>query len=375
RMAAAAAAEGASLTDTQPTETRPLTLGGGNGWGNGSQYEFGPTGTLKKLVLDEDRRQISGGPRALPDVGGSRPLSVPLDARNPTRKRAGSIESLNSNGTTSRVAAMRSKYDNPPQSPGLRERPPLSHAVSDMMNAARSPEIPQPTNRGWPRPNAPSTYPERSVLTSPSLDNIHSSNAGMSWSAREFNNLREQREREWKAREYALNLEQRELELERQRIVLHQQYQQFTGSSSSSTALSGTTGISSSTGTTSTSGTSSATGTTSTSGSTTMSGATTILGHPAFGRRPRSPESIPYDTPPPWVTPKSNARYTSQLRDESDTESTSPTGKMGAWMGRGLRRLSMPSPFAEKKQIQVVSIPAPRESGIGNRRSFDHGRR
>ncbi|CAE6457298.1 hypothetical protein ACGC1H_002470 [Rhizoctonia solani] len=375
RMAAAAAADGASLTDSQAIETKPLTLGGGNGWGNGSQYELGPTGTLKKLVLDEDRRQISGGPRPLADAG-ARPLPMPLDPKNPTRKRTGSIESFTSSGTTSRVAAIRSKYDNPPQSPGLRERPPISHAASDMMNTARSPD-PQPPNRGWPRSNGPpSSYPERSALTSPSFDNIHGSNAGMSWSAREFNNLREQREREWKAREYALNLEQRELELERQRIMLHQQFQQFTGSSSSSTALSGTTGISSSTsasGTTSTSGTSSATGITNTSGAT-LSGATTILGHPAFSRRPRSPESISDDTPPPWVTPKSNARYTTHLRDESDTESTSPTGKMGAWMGRGLRRLSMPSPFAEKKPIQVVSIPAPREPGIGNRRSFDAGR-
>ncbi|CAE7144605.1 unnamed protein product [Rhizoctonia solani] len=237
RMAAAGSSE------TQFTETRPLALGGGNEWGNGSQYELGPTGTVKKLVLDEDRRQISGGARALPDTGGSRPLPMPLDAKNPSRKRAGSIESLTSNGTTSRVAAMRSKYDNPPLSPGPRERPPLSHAVADMMNAARSPEIAQPMNRGWSRPNAPpSAYPERSGLTSPSLDNVSSSSAGMSWSAREFNNLREQREREWKAREYALNLEQRELELERQRIMLHQQYQQFTGSSSNSTTLSGTTG-------------------------------------------------------------------------------------------------------------------------------------
>ncbi|KAJ1308104.1 hypothetical protein OPQ81_002167 [Rhizoctonia solani] len=379
RMAAAAAAGGATLTDIQPTETKPLALGGGNPW-NGSQYELGPTGTVKKLVLDEDRRQISGGPRPMPDSGGSRPLPTPVDTKNPVRKRAGSIESLASNGTTSRVAAIRSKYDNPPQSPGPRERPPLSHAVSDMMSAARSPEVPQPASRAWPRSNAPpSAYPERPGLISPPLDNTHNSNAGLDWSAREFNNLREQREREWKAREYALNLEQRELELERQRLMLHQQYQQFTGSSSSSTAVSGTTGISSSSsasGTTSTSGSSSATGITSSSGSTALSGATTILGHPAFSRRPRSPESIPDDTRPPWMTParSSNTRYTTQIRDESDTESTSPSGKKGTWMGRGLRRLSMPSPFAEKKPIQVVSIPAPREPGIGNRRSFDAGR-
>ncbi|CAE6489836.1 unnamed protein product [Rhizoctonia solani] len=378
RMAAAAAAGGATFTETQPAETKPLALGGGNGWGGGSQYELGPTGTVKKLVLDEDRRQISGGPRAMPDAGGSRPLPMPSDTKNPARKRTGSIESLTSNGAASRVAAMRNKYDNPPQSPGLRERPPLSHPAPDMLNAARSPE--QPTNRGWSRPNPPpSAYLERSGLMSPSLDSIHNPNAGMSWSAREFNNLREQREREWKAREYALNLEQRELELERQRIMLHQQYQQFTGSSSSSTALSGTTGVSSSTsasGTTSTSGTSSGTGVTSTSGSTALSGATTILGHPAFGRRPRSPESIPDDTRPPWLTParSSNPRYTTQLRDESDTESVSPSSKKSTWVGRGLRRLSMPSPFAEKKPIQVVSIPAPRDTGIGNRRSFDTGR-
>ncbi|CAE6519686.1 unnamed protein product [Rhizoctonia solani] len=377
RMAAAAAAGGASLTDTQPVDTKPLAIGGGNGWGNGSQYELGPTGTVKKLVLDEDRRQISGGPRPLPDSGSTRPLPMPADAKNPTRKRTGSIESFTSNGATSRVAAIRSKYDNPPQSPGPRDRPPLSHAVTDMMNAARSPEGPPPTNRGWIRSNPPpSAYPERSGLVSPSLDNIHSSNAGMDWSTREFNHLREQREREWKAREYALSLDQRELELERQRIMLHQQYQQFTGSSSSSTALSGTTGVRSSTsasGTTSTSGTSNATGM---SGSTTLSGATTILGHPAFGRRPRTPESIPDDTPPPWVSSgkASNARYRTQLRDESDNESTSPSGKKSTWVGRGLRRLSMPSPFAEKKPIQVVSIPAPREPGIGNRRSFDAGR-
>ncbi|GAB1525209.1 hypothetical protein RhiTH_008366 [Rhizoctonia solani] len=380
KMAAAAAAGGASLTDNQPGETKPLVLGGGNGWGNGSQYELGPTGTLKKLVLDEDRRQISGGPRAMPDPAGARPLPLVADTKNPGRKRTGSIESLTSNGTTSRVAAMRNKYDNPPQSPGLKERPALSHAVSDMMNAARSPEIAHATPRTWTRPNPPpSAFPERAGLISPSLDDIHNPNAGMSWSEREFHNLREQREREWKAREYALSLERRELELERQRIALHQQYQQFTGSSSNSTAISGTTGISSSTGTsgtTSTSGTSSGTGITSTSGSTAMSGATAILGHPAFGRRPRSPESIPDDTRPPWMSPpkSSGARYTSQLRDESDTESTSPSGKKSTWMGRGLRRLSMPSPFAEKKPIQVVSIPAPREPGIGNRRSFDAGR-
>ena len=94
-------------------------MGGGNGWGSGSHYEMGPTGTVKKLVLDEDRRVIGGGPRPMPERpkstvegigGGGRPLPMPLDVKS-ARMRSGSIESLGVGGTMSRVAAIRSKYD------------------------------------------------------------------------------------------------------------------------------------------------------------------------------------------------------------------------------------------------------------------------
>lgn len=271
-----------------------------------------------------------------------------------------------------------------------RERPALAHAVSDMMNAARSPELPHATRATWTRAAPPpSSFNDRMGHTSPSLDNVHNTHTGMNWAARELDNVRDQREREWRAREHALNLEQRELELERARMALqreHQQYEQFTGSSgaSTSTGVSRSTGMS---GTTNTSGTTGTSGTTHTSGTTSMSGTTAVssgsgttigMSHIPFGRRPASPESIPDDTRPPWATsqPKaSNARYSAQLRDESDAESGSGSpGKKGTWMGRGLRRLSMPAPFLEKKQIQVVSIPAPRGQGIENRRSFDAGR-
>ncbi|KAG8736936.1 hypothetical protein FRC10_008709 [Ceratobasidium sp. 414] len=363
---------------------------GSNGWGSGSQFETGPTGTVKKLLLDEDRRVIAGGPRPMPErplstvQGERRPLPIPLDA-NAMRKRSGSIESLTSSGSTSRVAAIRSRYDNQgaaPLSPtvGFRERPPLANAVSDMMNAARVAEPQQIRGGVWPprqgQDMPPSSYPQNTGLVSPSLDNIPS------WSA--------QREREWRAREYTLNLEQRELELERAKLVLqreHQQFTQFTGSSTSTgtSGASGTTGLSGATsksGTTDMSRTTGTSGTTSTSGSTNLSGTTAVSGassttigvvHSPFGRRARSPESIPDDTRPPWATKPASARYTTPLRDDSDAESTSPTSKdkKGTWMGRGLRRLSMPAPFAERKQIQVVSIPAPNREGIGNRRSFD----
>ncbi|KAG8725412.1 hypothetical protein FRC09_020418 [Ceratobasidium sp. 395] len=320
-------------------------------------------GNGKKLVSDEENR-------------GSRPLPVPLDMM---RKRSGSIESLSGGENTSRVAAVRSRYDNPgaaPLSPTLtQERPPLAHAVSDMINVARAAE-PQMIRGGvWPPRQTqaipPSSFQQRSGLVSPSLDNVSS------WSA--------QREREWRAREYALNLEQRELELERVKLVLqreHQQFDQFTGSSTSAgtSGASWTTGLS---GGTSKSGTTDTSGTTGTSGTTNLSGTTAVGGvssatigvHSPFGRRPRSPESIPDDTRPPWATKPAPAptRYTTPLRDDSDAESSSPTSKdkKGTWMGRGLRRLSMPAPFAERKQIQVVSIPAPNRKGIGNRRSFD----
>ncbi|KAG8687616.1 hypothetical protein FRC08_011883, partial [Ceratobasidium sp. 394] len=82
---------------------------GSNGWGSSSQFEVGPTGTVKKLVLDEDKRVIAGGPRPMPErplstvQGERRPLPIPLDA-NAMRKRSGSIESLTSSGSASRVA-------------------------------------------------------------------------------------------------------------------------------------------------------------------------------------------------------------------------------------------------------------------------------
>ncbi|KAG8703384.1 hypothetical protein FRC09_004192, partial [Ceratobasidium sp. 395] len=95
----------------------------------------------------------------------------------------------------------------------------------------------------------------------------------------------------------------------------------------------------------------------------------------AMGGTGLQARSIPDDTRPPWATKPAPAptRYTTALRDDSDAESSSPTGKdkKGTWMGRGLRRLSMPAPVAERKQIQAVSIPAPNREGIGNRRSFD----
>ncbi|KAG9091331.1 hypothetical protein FRC07_011872 [Ceratobasidium sp. 392] len=350
---------------------------GANGWSGDGRFEMGPTGTVKKLVLDEEKRVISGGPRPMPErpfstvEGERRPLPVPLDT---ARKRAGSIESLTSSGSQSRVAAMRSRYDNPgaaPLSPTLpRERPPLAHAVSDMMNAARAEA--QPIRGGvWPprqtQAAPPTSFQQRQGLISPSLDNIPS------WSM--------QRERDWRAREYALNLEQRELELERARLALqreHQQFAQFTGESTSTgtSGASGTTGVTSKSGTTDTSGTTGTSGSTSLSGTTAFGGASsaTIGVHAPFGRRPRSPESIPDDTRPPWATKAATTtRYTTTLKDDSDAESSSPNGKekKGTWMGRGLRRLSMPAPFAERKQIQVVSIPAPNREGIGNRRSFD----
>ncbi|KAG8750007.1 hypothetical protein FRC12_013115 [Ceratobasidium sp. 428] len=110
KMAAAAreASEGSSRTVTD----------GPNGWGGSHQFETGPTGTVKKLVLDEEKRVIAGGPRPMPErplstVEGSRPLPVPLDMM---RKRSGSIESLTGGANTSRVAAMRSRYDNPVRS-------------------------------------------------------------------------------------------------------------------------------------------------------------------------------------------------------------------------------------------------------------------
>ncbi|QRV75591.1 hypothetical protein RhiJN_03606 [Ceratobasidium sp. AG-Ba] len=348
----AAAAREASEGSGQPSTS---------GWG-GNQFEVGPTGTVKKLVLDEEKRVISGGPRPMPErpmstvEGERRPLPIPLDINGKTvRKRGGSIESLTSSGSTSRVAAMRSRYDNAaggPLSPPLgKERPALSHAVSDMVNAARMAEPQQIRGGVWPprqaqQAQAPSSFPhQRAGLVSPSLDNLN--NGQPSWSVL--------REREWRAREYALNLEQRELELERARLALqreHQQIADFTGSSSSTGAGGGPM-----------------------SKSATMDVGSMSNAHHGYGRRPRSPESIPDDARPPWATKQTatTTRYTAPLRDESDNESTSPNSKekKGTWMGRGLRRLSMPAPFGERKQIQVVSIPAPNREPVGNRRSFD----
>ncbi|KAG8711847.1 hypothetical protein FRC09_020385 [Ceratobasidium sp. 395] len=131
----------------------------------------------------------------------------------------------------------------------------------------------------------------------------------------------------------------------------------------------GRSGATSKSGTTDTNGRTSLTGTSAVSGAS----STNIGVHSPFGRHLRPPGSIPDGTRPPWVAEAAPTRYTTALRDDSEAESSSSTrkDKNGTWMRRGLRRLSVAAPFAEKKQIQVVSISALNREGIGNWRSFD----
>ncbi|KAH7312769.1 hypothetical protein B0J17DRAFT_634195 [Rhizoctonia solani] len=203
RMAAAAAAGGASLIDSQPGDTKPLAIGGGMG----GAMQVNTSLARRELAFSNN---IHGPP--------------------PTKPRLASLQ--------------------PP----------------------------------------PSAYPERSGLVSPSLDNIHSSNTG--WTGAHANSIvygsnenasgkHESMRSVWINANSSWKAE----------IMLHQQYQQFTGSSSSSTALSGTTGV---------------------------------IQHLV-------PPTVTREYPRRHSTALGIAR--TQLRDESDTESTSPSGKRSTWVG------------------------------------------